>query len=133
MGAPKGNGVDLGSSQHWADSIVAKYPHTINSTDDVPDATLIYRRVLSSQPDTSVTVVTIGFLTNLNNLLKSEPDSISPLNGMDLVRKKVKLLVSMAGTFPSGKEFNVYMDSLSSEYVFNNWPGRIIFTGFEIG
>ena len=133
VGAPKGNGVDLGSSQHWADSIVAKYPHTINSTDDVPDATLIYRRVLSSQPDTSVTVVTIGFLTNLNNLLKSEPDSISPLNGMDLVRKKVKLLVSMAGTFPSGKEFNVYMDSLSSEYVFNNWPGRIIFTGFEIG
>ena len=80
-----------------------------------------------------MTVVTIGFLTNLNNLLKSEPDSISPLNGMDLVRKKVKLLVSMAGTYPSGKEFNVYMDSLSSEYVFNNWPGRIIFTGFEIG
>ncbi len=46
IGAPKGNGVNLGSSQHWADSIVAKYPHTINSTDDVPDATLIYRRVL---------------------------------------------------------------------------------------
>jgi inosine-uridine nucleoside N-ribohydrolase len=39
----------------------------------------------------------------------------------------------MAGKFPSGREFNVYMDSTSSEYVFNDWPGEIIFTGYEIG
>ena len=29
IGAPKSEGVNLGSSQHWADSIVAKYPHKI--------------------------------------------------------------------------------------------------------
>lgn len=39
----------------------------------------------------------------------------------------------MAGKFPSGKEFNIHMDSTSSEFVFNEWPGEIIFTGFEIG
>lgn len=133
IGAPKSTGADLGSTQHWADSLVAKYPHTITSTDDVQDAVPLYRRILSSQPDESITIVTVGFLTNLNNLLKSEPDEVSPLSGRDLVSKKVKLLVSMAGRFPEGREFNIYIDSVSSKFVFENWPGKIIFTGFEIG
>ena len=132
-GAPKTEGVDLGSSQHWADSIVARYPHSINSTSESEDAVTVYRRVLNSQPDSSVTIITVGFLTNLNNLLHSQPDDISPLNGPDLVSRKVKSLVAMAGWFPEGREFNVYMDSVASEYVFKNWPGEIIFTGFEIG
>ena len=130
IGAPKGDGVDINSPWHWADSIVSRYPHSINSTDEVPDAVTVYRRVLSEQPDSSVTVVTVGFLCNL---LKSAGDEISPLPGKDLVARKVKKLVSMAGKFPEGREFNIFMDSVSSEYVFNNWPGRIIFTGFEIG
>ena len=132
-GAPKTNGVNLGSSQHWADSIVARFPHRINSTSETADAVDIYRRILSSLPDNSVTIVTVGFLTNLNNLLMSQPDSSSPLTGMELVKKKVKLLVSMAGKFPAGKEFNIYMDSTASKNVFENWPGEIIFTGGEIG
>lgn len=133
VGAPKNAGVNMGSSQHWADSIVAKYPHTINSTSEVKDAVSVYRQILSKAEDKSVTVITVGFLTNLNNLLHSEPDSISPLNGKDLVINKVKRLVSMAGKFPEGKEFNVFMDSTASKYVYENWPGEIIFTGFEIG
>lgn len=133
IGAPKSEGVNLGSSQHWADSIVVKYPHRIKATSDVEDAVNVYRRILNSQPDNSVTIVTVGFLTNLNNLLKSQPDSDSPLTGKELVMKKVKNLVSMAGRFPEGKEFNVHMDSTASINVFNDWPGEIIFTGFEIG
>ena len=42
-------------------------------------------------------------------------------------------LVSMAGKFPQGKEFNVRVDSAASQYAFTNWPTAIIFTGFEIG
>jgi inosine-uridine nucleoside N-ribohydrolase len=133
LGAPKSPGVSLGSSQHWADSIVSKYPHTITSTTSAPDAVDVYRKILSSQPDNSVTIVTVGFLTNLSNLLKSEGDSYSDLNGPEIVRRKVKRLVSMAGSFPQGKEFNIYMDSVSSKYVFENWPGEIVFTGYEIG
>lgn len=133
LGAPISEGVNLGSSQHWADSIVAKYPHAIKSTDDAPDAVEIYRKILTAQPDSSVTVVTVGFLTNLSNLLKSQPDNISPLSGRELVSKKVRKLVSMAGRFPQGKEFNVYLDSVASGYVFTNWPGEITFTGWEIG
>lgn len=133
VGAPKTGGVNLGSSQHWADSIVAKYPHRIKSTSEVPNAVEVYRKILSDHSDHSLTVVTVGFLTNLANLLRSEPDDISPLNGSELVRRKVKILVSMAGRFPKGREFNIYMDSAASKYVFENWPGEIIFTGFEIG
>jgi len=133
IGAPKTPGVNLGSSQHWADSIVSKYPHTIKSTSEVPDAVDIYRKVLNNQPDNSVTIVTVGFLTNLNNLLKSQADNISPLTGRELVMKKVKKLVSMAGRFPEGREFNIYMDFAASKFVFENWPGEVIFTGFEIG
>jgi len=133
IGAPKTEGVNLGSSEHWADSIVAGYPHSIVSTNDVPDAVEVYRRILNDQPDTSVTIVTVGFLTNLSNLLNSQADNISPLSGKELVIKKVRKLVSMAGKFPEGKEFNVHMDSVASYYVFENWPGEIIFTGYEIG
>jgi inosine-uridine nucleoside N-ribohydrolase len=133
IGIPKSAGVNLGSNQHWADSIVAKYPHKVADTSELEDALTVYRKILSSQPDNSVTIVTVGFLTNLNNLLKSHPDNISPLSGKDLVEKKVKLLVSMAGKFPQGSEFNIHMDSSSSKYVYENWPGEVIFSGFEIG
>lgn len=132
-GAPKSPGVSITASQHWPDSLVANYPHSIKSTNDSPDAVYTYRKILSSQPDTSVVIVTVGFLTNIANLLKSQPDSLSPLDGRELAAKKVRRLVSMAGRFPEGKEFNVYMDSVASEYAFNEWPGEIIFSGYEIG
>lgn len=133
LGAPKSAGVNMNSPYHWADSIVAHYPHTIKSTDDVPDAVGVYRKILAVQPDSSVTIVTVGFLTNLSNLLKSVSDTISPLSGIQLVSRKVRELVSMAGRFPQGKEFNIYMDSAASKFVYENWPGEIVFTGWEIG
>jgi inosine-uridine nucleoside N-ribohydrolase len=133
IGAPKGPGVSLGCSQHWSDSIVARYLHKLRSTSDAPDAVKIYRQILSSQPDHSVTIVTVGFLTNLSDLLKSKADNFSELDGLQLVGKKVRRLVSMAGSFPEGREFNVYNDSIASQNVFGKWPGEVIFTGFEIG
>jgi inosine-uridine nucleoside N-ribohydrolase len=133
IGEPKSAGVSLGSSQHWADSIVAKYPHNIKSTSEADDAVKVYRQILAGQPDNSVTVVTVGFLTNLRNLLDSKSDEISNLSGEELISRKVKLLVSMAGAFPKGREFNIFMDSVSAKEVFEKWPGEIIFTGFEIG
>jgi inosine-uridine nucleoside N-ribohydrolase len=39
----------------------------------------------------------------------------------------------MAGGFPSGKEFNIHMDSHASKFCFENWPTEIVFSGFEIG
>lgn len=133
IGEPKGNGPVMGSGQHWADSIVARYPHDLRSTGDAEDAVKLYRRLLASHHDNSVTVVTVGFLTNLADLLASPADDISEMPGEELVAKKVKKLVSMAGRFPEGREFNIYIDSTASGKVFKNWPGEVIFTGFEIG
>ena len=133
VGSPKTHGVNIGCSQHWTDSLVANYPHKIASSSQAEDATILYRKILASQPDTSVVIVTVGFLTNMNDLLLSQPDTISPLNGNDLVIKKVKRLVSMAGIFPEGSEFNVREDSTSSKYVFDHWPTLLVLSGFEIG
>ncbi|MGH2642730.1 MAG: nucleoside hydrolase [Chitinophagaceae bacterium] len=133
VGVPKGNAVDMSDPQHWSDTLLAKYPHQIDSNNEAPGAVEVYRKVLASQPDTSITILTVGFLTNLSNLLKSHGDQYSPLTGLQLVREKVKLLVSMAGAFPSGREFNMYNDSTASQYVYAHWPTKVIFSGFEIG
>ena len=97
------------------------------------DAVKLYRKTLAAQPDKSVTIVTIGFLTNLSNLLNTAADQYSSLNGEELVKKKVKLLVCMGGKFPSGYEFNVMKDAQASQNVYTHWPTQIIFSGFEIG
>jgi inosine-uridine nucleoside N-ribohydrolase len=83
--------------------LAAKYPHKIAKTSDAPDAVETYRKILAKQPDQSVTIVTVGFLTNLADLLDSKPDANSQLSGASLVKKKVKQLVSMAGWFPQGR------------------------------
>ena len=66
-----------------------KYPHLL-STDEAPDAVKLYRKILSQQEDTAVTIISVGFLTNLGNLIMSEPDELSPLTGKKLIEKKVK-------------------------------------------
>jgi hypothetical protein len=58
MGAPKTRGVNLGCFQHWPDSIIARYPHRIQSTVELPDAVKSYREILNQQPDSSVTIIT---------------------------------------------------------------------------
>ncbi len=133
IGVVRGRGVNLVASQKWDSLLVAKYPHKIKSNEQAENALTLYRRLLAAQPDGSVTLVTVGFLTNMANLLISKPDEYSPLNGRDLIKKKVGKLVSMAGRFPSGKEFNVDRDPVSSKIVFDGWPTPIIFSGFEIG
>jgi inosine-uridine nucleoside N-ribohydrolase len=133
IGVPKGKALELRDWQHWTDTLLAKCPHKIKNNNEVQDAVQLYRKILASQPDNSITIVTIGFLTNLSNLLNSTADGYSSLNGKQLIRKKVKLLVCMAGKFPSGYEFNVMKDAAASQNVFENWNTPLIFSGFEVG
>ncbi len=133
IGAPKSDGVNISSSQKWPDSLIVKYPHDLMSTGEAPDAVKLYRKILSEQEDTTVTIISVGFLTNLGNLIMSEPDELSPLSGKKLVEKKIKRWVCMGGKFPEGKEFNIHLDSLKSKIAIEQWPTKIIFSGFEIG
>jgi inosine-uridine nucleoside N-ribohydrolase len=133
IGVPKSKALELKDSQHWTDTLFLRYPHKIKRNDEVLSAIEVYRKSLASQPDGSVTIITVGFLTNLADLLQSHPDKYSKLTGKELVRKKVKQLVCMAGSFPAGNEFNVRMDAASSKIVFENWETPILFSGVEIG
>jgi pyrimidine-specific ribonucleoside hydrolase len=132
-GVPKGWAIGQKDWQHWTDTILSKYPHAIRENAQADNAVTLYRRILASQPDRSVVIITTGFLTNVQGLLQSPADSLSPLDGKTLVKRKVAKLVSMAGKFPQGREFNVFRDSIASAYVFDNWPTSILMSGFEIG
>ena len=88
--------------------------------DDAPDANEVYRRVLSAQPDKSVVICSVGFITNLRRLLETKPDDISPLDGKALVAKKVARWVAMACQYPFGKEYNSMWDAESSRIAFEN-------------
>ena len=110
------------------------YPHRILDGAAAPEAVSLLRRTLAGQPDGSVVIVQVGFSTNLARLLDTKPDAISPQDGSELVRRKVRLLSVMAGNFSDGKpEFNLAQDVPSAAKLFQEWPTPIVVSGFEIG
>lgn len=114
---------------------VEKYAEWVKhrNSDDAPDANDVYRRVLAAQPDGSVTICSVGFLTNLRRLLETKADGISPLDGKALVAKKVKRWVAMACKYPEGKEYNSMKDPESSRIALESWPTPVVFTDFDYG
>jgi uncharacterized Ntn-hydrolase superfamily protein len=113
-----------------------RYPHTLTKGSDAPEATGLLRQVLARQDDQSVVVVVVGFSTNLARLLASPADRHSPLAGGELVAKKCRSLVMMAGMFSDEnrqKEYNVFIDLDAARAVFKDWPTPIVTSGFEIG
>ena len=133
VGAAHGDAPDFSAPNHWNDSIVLKFLPQIKTHNDYPSAVELYRKVLAAQKDQSVVIVSVGFLSNLAALLKSLPDTYSPLGGKELVAKKVKKWVAMAGGFPEGSEFNINRHASASAYAIQHWPTPILFSGFEIG
>jgi len=131
---PIGVRPDIGGLGEYAGIIASEFPHgPEQSPKDFPLAVNLYRQLLASQPDRSVIIATTGYLNNLQALLQSGPDQFSVLNGMDLVRQKVKLWACAGGAFPSGGEFNFTVEPAASFYVVNNWPTAVTYTGFDIG
>ncbi len=113
--------------------IIAQEYLSVEQFRPLPDAVLLYRQLLAGQPERSVTLITIGYLTNLEGLLKSKPDTYSSLDGLSLVKSKVKKVICMGGKYPQGREWNFYQDAGATQYVVSNWPTPIVFCGFEIG
>ena len=86
----------------YSDVLAAQLPHAIRNSTQARPAVQLYRRLLASQPDHSVTVVALGGDTNLAGLLESGPGQGSSLSGRALVAAKVKKLVIEDGLFPTG-------------------------------
>lgn len=92
----------------------------------LPEAHVLYREILRKQPDKSVTMVTVGFSTNIARLLALD---------RDLVARKVNLLVMMACNFTGEQtsEYNVWKDIESARSIVSGWPVEIVFSPGELG
>lgn len=103
---------------------LSRFPNDIDET-DVPDAVSVYREVLSKQPDKSVTIISVGFLNNLSDLLTESPD---------LVSAKVKEIVIMGGVHNDGFNLSRHELVAASENVLKNWPSPLVISqpGYEI-
>lgn len=112
-----------------------KFQRSLNDHTALPEAHRLYRELLAQQPDHTVTIVSVGFSTNLARLLETPPDDFSPLTGKELVAKKVKLLCTMAGCFnnPELYEYNVMKDIPAAKKVFSEWPTTLVTSPFEVG
>lgn len=114
IGIYKGDLADPDESSYL--DALANFPHDLPTT-PTPSSLELYRQVLGEQPDNSVTIISVGFLNNLYDLLKAEPD---------LVAKKVTELVVMALLIDD--PYNTVRHDLidKSEYVIHNWPTRLV-------
>jgi hypothetical protein len=121
---------DANTAPHgYSDELARRLPHSIRNSDAVPGAVSLYRRLLASQPDRSVTIVSIGAYTNLAGLLGSRPGQGSSLPGRALVATKVKRLVIEDGLFPNGGPAftNQKLDVAAAQVVVSGagWPTPI--------
>ena len=118
----------------WPQELIRKYGRgRYADTAAAPAALGFYRRTLAAVADGSVTICTIGFLDNVAELLDSPEDDLSPLSGRELVAKKVRRLVCMAGEIPAGYEFNICRSPAPAQRVFADWPTEIVVSGWELG
>lgn len=127
-------GIKLKSFSKYTRKISEEYDHSLSSYDKAEAATGLYRRLLASQPDSSVVIITIGHLSNIRNLIESGPDEYSDLTGKALIKKKVTFWSAMGGRFPEGREANFYRpDPASTGIAVEQWPVDVVFAGWEIG
>ncbi|GEP43603.1 nucleoside hydrolase [Brevifollis gellanilyticus] len=123
----------------FASKIATEFPHRVTSAEAVPDAVMVYRDVLEKQADHSVVIITVGYLTNLKNLLQL-PASDGHPSGLDLINAKVSKWVCMGGNFvgnPPKDELklgnvNFQRDAKSAYEVIHHWPGETVFAGREV-
>ena len=119
------------------DSITPMFPRTINQPGMRPDGYKLYRRLLSQQPDHSVSIVTTGFVTSLAQLLQSGADEYSALSGVELVRQKVKCIYLQGGVFGNAEEpdFNFAQGITFAQTFFELWPKEVdmVLSPMEVG
>ncbi|MFH1738201.1 MAG: hypothetical protein ABIH23_04280 [bacterium] len=96
----------------------------------------LYRRILAHQPDRSVTIVSVGWTTNLRDLHLDE-------SGARLIDQKIAKLVLMGGRWAPPDTAHVATMNLAGnqcvpaafyagQYVVEHWPTPIVFSGMEV-
>lgn len=117
-------------NKYIAENYSTKYK---NKTLEYLPEVKFYRSLMAEAEDDGVVVVTIGMFNTFAAFLKSEPDEISPLSGIELAKKKLHAVVSMAAVLPAGREFNVICDYESAKFCFENCPVPMYLSDFKVG
>ena len=111
------------------------------------DSVRLLRETLTAADDKSVTLVAIGNLGGIAELLESVGDDISPLSGAELIKAKLErtvimggrfkgtwpMIISESGTSEMEAEYNIKGDIRGAKVVCDNWPGELVFSSYEIG
>lgn len=87
----------------------------------VANAVNLYKQLLLPRADSSVVIISVGFLNNLYDLLLDS-------EGYALVKSKVKLLAVMGGLHDDGFNFVRHGLVNQTQYVIENWPGTLVVT-----
>ncbi|MEM9329218.1 MAG: hypothetical protein AAGA85_26380, partial [Bacteroidota bacterium] len=133
-------------------ALAREYPRALKSWEESLDGVRLYREILATAEDRSITVVIIGTMHNFYGLLQSDGDEYSPLPGRELVKLKVEQVVTMGGNFIDGKgldrtnwggseELCSYTDwscvkeerNRMCRYVIENCEAPFIASGWEVG
>jgi hypothetical protein len=133
VAAVKGAGVNMPSA--YAQPLAERF---LVAATEIPDALPAYRKLLAAQKDRSVVLLTVGYATNIKNLLNSKPDEISPMSGRELAAAKVLRWVNMGGNFErrpgiDTSNVNWTRDTASAVVAIEAWPTEIVFCGREVG
>ncbi|MBT3374716.1 MAG: hypothetical protein HN742_31675 [Lentisphaerae bacterium] len=120
----------------YAPAIFEAYPHDGLRDSERPNAIDLYRRLLAEAEDGSVTIVSIGFLSNLADLLAEE-------SGRDLVARKVRGITVMGGAYPAcgpppargAHNFQFGGAGPTTKAAIAAWPNTVpmAFVGYELG
>ncbi len=113
----------------------AAYKNRLIKNTDAMEQTKLTRIILSKEPDNSVVYVTIGHTRGLYDLLVSEPDSISKLSGVDLVKRKIKKWVALGALNALNsegyyvKDWNFFFNGTVkyTKYLVDNFPKPVYF------
>ncbi|WP_425234845.1 hypothetical protein [Ulvibacterium sp.] len=153
VGDYKGYAKKIHATENTYDYHIAKdYPRELMNWEDSHDGVKLYREILESAKDNSITVVIIGTMHNFYGLLQSGPDEYSDKTGLELVKNKVKLVATMGGNFLNNKGLDRTnwggADALCSytdwsclreernrmcRYVIENCPAPFMASGWENG
>jgi inosine-uridine nucleoside N-ribohydrolase len=127
------DGANTGGLTTYNKDLATRFSNDLRHASNAPNSVLLYRQLLSREKSKNVTILTVGPLTNLYHLMLSKPDSISPLNGVDLIKEKVVRLITAGGRLPEGSSYNFWISPEKAEHVINNWPTEHWFVPNQLG
>ncbi len=120
-------GIEVGDAlDHYCKEIAtAKNIYHHNVVDSAMELVAAYKKILEKQPDTSVTIVTVGHPHGLLLLLKNKA-------GAALIKQKVKRWIAMTHTGNAPvKDWNFGMNGAAVHIkgLLKEWPARVYFSG----